>query len=164
MAIEAVVSQLNSSALGKAVSNSEGIAKAPQQGGSFQEILGQMDSGMEFAQQLGLAGKQDLAPNSQMIAMQGDQVAFTPGEEAVGAGKPDASRKLVDMLGEVNKGQIQMDSLMNNILYSGKRLSNQELLCAQAYVFHHAQLIELTVKLADQAVSSTKSVLNTQVQ
>jgi len=71
---------------------------------------------------------------------------------------------VVDLLGDVNKGQMQMDSMVNQILYSGKKFSNQELLCIQAHVFHFAQMTELTVKVAEQGVSSVKSVLNTQIQ
>ena len=165
MAIEALVSQLNSTALGKAIANSEGATKAPQEGSSsFKEIMSQMDSGMEFAQQLNLAGKQDVSPNSQMQALQGDTVSFQPTDQVSNATSPDAGKKVVDMLGDVNKSQMQMDSMMNNILYSGKRFSNQELLVLQAHVFQHAQTVEIMVKMADQVVGSTKSVLNTQIQ
>ncbi|MFA4873728.1 MAG: hypothetical protein WC956_08920 [bacterium] len=167
MAIEAVVSQLNSSALGKAVGNSEGIAKTAQQGeggGSFKEILGKMDSGANFAADMGLAGNQDITPTSQMVSMGGEGVSFTPTEQVTQIGQPQAGEKALDMLGEVNKGQMQMDSLVNHILYSGKKFSNQELLVIQAHVFHFAQMTELTVKVAEQGVSSVKSVLNTQVQ
>jgi len=67
------------------------------------------------------------------------------------------------MLSEVNKGQMQMDSLVNHVLYSGKKFSQQELLVVQAHVFHYAQMTELTVKVAEQGVSSFKSVMNTHV-
>jgi hypothetical protein len=165
MAIEAVITQLNGSALGKAIANSEGAAKAPPQGSSFKDVLSQMDgSGMDMAQQLGMSGNQNVAPSEQMVALQGDGVSFQPGDQVSSSTSPDASHKVVDMLGDVNKSQMQMDSLMNNILYSGKRFSSQELLCMQAYVFQHSQTIELMVKLADQTVSSAKSVLNTQIQ
>lgn len=167
MAIEAIVSQLNSSALGKAVGNSEGISKVAQQeqsGGSFKEILAQMDSGADFAADLGLAGKQDIAPTTQMASLGGENISFTPTEQATEVGKPEASEKIIDMLGEVNKGQMQMDSMVNHILYSGRKFSNQELLVIQAHVFHFAQMTELTVKVAEQGVSSVKAVLNTQVQ
>jgi hypothetical protein len=167
MAIEAIVSQLNSSALGKAVGNSEGMAKVAgqqQQGTSFKEVLGSMDSGADFAKDLGLAGQQDASPASQMVSIEGQGVDFMPTEKLTQVGKPEASEKLLDMLGEVNKGQMQMDTLVNHVLYSGKQFSNQELLVIQAHVFHFSQMTELTVKVAEQGVSSVKAVLNTQVQ
>jgi hypothetical protein len=99
-----------------------------------------------------------------MQAITGDDVGFVPTEQVMGLGKPETSAKVVDMLGDVNKGQMQMDSLVNHVLYSGKRFSNQELLVIQAHVFHFAQMTELTVKVAEQSISSVKSVLNTQVQ
>ena len=164
MAIEAVVSQLNGNALGKALANSEGAAKTQQSGSSFKDVMSQMDDAVSFARQFDLAGTTDAKPDSKMLVLQGDQVAFQPGDQVNTAGPTDMTHKVADMLGDVNKSQVQMDSLMNNILYSGKRFSNQELLCMQAYVFQHAQTVELTVKLTDQSVSSVKSVLNTQIQ
>jgi len=94
----------------------------------------------------------------------GESINFDASQETFGIGEPNTSQKLVDLLGEVNKGQIQMDSLVNNILYSERKFSNQELLCIQAHVFHFAQMTELTVKIAEQGVTSIKGVLNTQVQ
>lgn len=163
MAIEAVVSQLNSSALGKAVSNSQGAADAAQKKSSFSDIMKKIDSGTEFADQLGMLDK-SITPVENMRALNGDAVSFTPADQVTKVGRPEASEKLLDMLGEVNEGQMQMDSLVNNILHSGKKFSNQELLVIQAHVFHFAQMTELTVKVAEQGVSSVKAVLNTQVQ
>jgi len=164
MVLDAVVTQLNSSALGKAVTNSEGAAKAVEQGASFNDILSEkMDGGMEFADAMGMMDN-DITPTNQMQAMNGADVSYTPEIDVTEVGNPEASEKVLDMLGEVNKGQMQMDSLVNHILYSGKKFSNQELLVIQAHVFHFAQMTELTVKVAEQGVSSLKSVLNTQVQ
>jgi len=163
MAIEAVVSQLNSSALGKAVDNSKGAADAAKGGSSFADVMKKIDSGQEFADQLGVLDR-SITPAENMRSLEGDTVAFQPHDQVTEIGRPEASRKLLDMLGEVNEGQMQMDSLVNNILHSGKKFSNQELLVIQAHVFHFAQMTELTVKVAEQGVSSIKSVLNTQVQ
>ena len=164
MAIESVVSQLNASALGKAVGNSEGVAKAAEQSVGFKDLLSQkMDGGMEFAQQMGLLDT-DITPVNQMQAIEGGSVSFTPELEVAEISRPQTSEKVLDMLGEVNKGHMQMDSLVNHILHSGKKFSNQELLVIQAHVFHFAQMTELTVKVAEQGVSGIKSILNTQVQ
>jgi hypothetical protein len=92
MAIEALVSQLNGNALGKALANSEGVTRAPQEGSSsFKEIMSQMDGGMEFAESLNLAGKQDVSPSSQMVALEGDTVSFQPTDQVADA-PPDAGR------------------------------------------------------------------------
>jgi len=164
MAIEAIVGKLNKEVLGKAVSKSEGMAKEASKGVSFQETMTKVESGAEFADMLGIGGNQEINPTEQMQALNGDGVSFMAGEEDVSIGSPGGSEKVVNLLGEVNKGQMQMDSLVNHILYSGKKFSNQELLVIQAHVFHFAQMTELTVKVAEQSVSSVKSVLNTQVQ
>lgn len=163
MAVEHVISKLSSDALGKAVEKSQGMAKPLEQGTSFKEVLNNIDVGKEFAEQLGI-GDASFQPTGKMQTLEANAVNFKPGDEVTSIGKPETSRKIVDMLSEVNKGQMQMDSLVNNILYSGKKFSNQELLCIQAHVFHYAQMTELTVKVAEQGVSSVKAVLNTQVQ
>ena len=164
MVIDAMVTQLNSSALGKAMTNSEGASKVAEQGASFKDMLAEkMDGGMEFADAMGMMDN-DITPTNQMQSMNGSDVSYTPETNVTDVSNPEASEKVLDMLGEVNKGQMQMDSLVNHILYSGKKFSNQELLVIQAHVFHFAQMTELTVKVAEQGVSSLKSVLNTQVQ
>lgn len=164
MAIEAIISKLNSEALGKAVAKSDQAASSAGKPSPFQEMLSRMESGAEFAQMLGVSDRPDGVPAGQMQALGGEQVAYSPSENATGIGQPAATERVVDMLGEVNKGQLQMDSLVNHVLYSGRRFSNQELLVIQAHVFHFAQMTELTVKVAEQGISSVKAVLNTQVQ
>ena len=164
MALEAVVGKLSTEALGKAVVKSDEVAR-PVENSPFKEMLSQMDNGQEFSDSLGMGESgQDINPTNQVQAMGGDGVSFTPTEGATGVTDPAASEKVVDMLGEVNKGQMQMDTLVNHVLYSGKKFSNQELIVIQAHVFHFAQMTELTVKVAEQGVSSVKTVLNTQVQ
>lgn len=164
MTINAIVGKLNKEALGKAVVKSEGMARAPTEGASFKDMMTKMESGQEFAEMLGIDKGQAVDPTGNMRALDGEGISFMAGEEATAMAKPQASEKVVNLLGEVNKGQMQMDSVMNHILYSGKKFSNQELLVIQAHVFHFAQMTELTVKVAEQSVSSVKAVLNTQVQ
>ncbi len=165
MAIEAMIGKLNSQALGKAVNQADGLQKPVKQGGgSFKEMLNRVDTGTDFAELMGIGGSTDVNPTAKMQALGGEGVNYMPDEAVTQVADPGASEKVVDMLGEVNKGQMQMDSLVNHILYSGKKFSNQELLVVQAHVFHFAQMTELTVKVAEQGVSSVKSVLNTQVQ
>jgi len=161
-----IISKLSSEALGKAVTKSEGTVSQLQQQGSssFKDILAEMDSGQNFAEMIGINNNAAIDPTGNMQTLAGNKVDFKPGEDATGLSKPDTSQKVVDLLGDVNKGQMQMDSLVNQILYSGKKFSNQELLCIQAHVFHFAQMTELTVKVAEQGVSSVKAVLNTQIQ
>jgi hypothetical protein len=163
MAVEAVVSKLSSEALGKAVDKSSQATQPLPKESSFKEILNNTDAGKAFAEQLGI-GQDILSSSVDLHSLGGQDVAFSPENNAVGIGQPDTGKKIVDMLSVVNNGQIQMDSLVNNVMYSEKKFSNQELLCIQAHVFHFAQMTELTVKIAEQGVSSVKSVLNTQVQ
>lgn len=164
MAVETLVGKLSSEALGKAITHSENVSQRPSGGPSFREILSEVESGADFANMLGVGAGQDTTTMSQMASIGGDGINFTPSEGAVEVSGPDTSEKVLDMLSQVNKGQMQMDSLVNHVLYSGRKFSNQELLVIQAHVFHFAQVTELTVKVAEHAVSSTKAVLNTQVQ
>ncbi len=163
MAIETVVSKLSTQALDKAVNKTAKQGQSLPGGNSFQDVLNNVDAGKEFADQLGIG--QDITSRTvDMKSLGANQIDYAPGQDVTGVGQPEAGKKVLDMLSVVNNGQIQMDSLVNNILYSEKKFSNQELLCVQAHVFHFAQMTELTVKIAEQGVSSVKSVLNTQVQ
>jgi len=163
MAYGAIVGKLNSKALAKAVTKTEGLSKQVDKGSSFKDLITKMESGNEFADMLGM-GDQKIDPTSKMQSLQADDVSFSPAEKVSEVSRPDVGEKVLDMMGEVNKGQMQMDSLVNHVLYSGKHFSNQELMVIQAHVFHFAQMTELTVKVAEQGVSSVKSVINTQVQ
>lgn len=163
MAIDSIVGQLNVEALGKALTKSDDIAKPASGGLSFQDVLTNMDSGADFASQMGIGGQANVNPTANMVSMGGEGVGFSPELNDVLAQKPDSSRKLVDMLSEVNKGQNQMDMLVNEIMYSGKQFSNQELLVVQAHVFHFAQMTELTVKVAEHGLTSFKAMYNTQI-
>ena len=164
MAHGAIVGKLNSKALSKAVTKATEVAQPTGQTTPFQEILNRVESGAEFADMLGVGKSQNPNPTAQMQALEADAVAFTPEEGVTEISSPEASEKVLDLLGEVNKGQMQMNSLVNHVLYGGKKFSNQELLVIQAHVFHFAQMTELTVKVAEQGVSSMKAVMNTQVQ
>src|SRR3989338_3665233 len=165
MAVESLLGKLNSQALTKAVEKStQSAAQMEQQGSNFKDVLSQVDSsGPEMLDMLGI-GEKNIEPAAHMEAVSAETIDYAPGQEVTGTAAPDSSRKLVDMLSGVNKGQMQMDGLVNNILYSDKKFSNQELLVIQAHVFQWAQMTELTVKIAEHGVSSVKSVLNTQVQ
>jgi hypothetical protein len=132
-------------------------------GQSFKAILDGMDVGNELVQNLGLDNR-DLSPTNQIQSLGGSGIDFNPVNGVANSTGPNTGERILDMLGEVNKGQIQMDSIVNHILYSGQKFSSQELLVIQAHVFHFAQMTELTVKVAEQGVSSLKSVFNTQVQ
>lgn len=130
---------------------------------SFKQIMGGMDSGEQFAKQIGAIEDFGGLPSQQMNALPADGIEVSNNAN-VGLQPPDGTQKVVDMLSEVNNGHMKMDQMVNEILYSGKRFSNQELLAIQAQVFHFAQITELVVKAADQGVGSVKAVLNTNIQ
>lgn len=163
MAAESIVTKLNAQVLSKAVEQTNVGAERPSTGMSFQEVLNESTKSSEtFADMMGIR-ETNTTPTAHMESLNGDAINFVP-EQAEAIHGPDGSRKVVEMLSEVNKSHLQMDSLVNHILYSGKRFNNQELLVIQAHVFHIAQMSELTVKVAEQGVSSVKAVLNTQLQ
>lgn len=164
MSVEKIVSKLNGDVLGSAAMKTESMTKPASQGSSFKDMLAQMDSGMEFAEQVGANSNTNMMPVEQMQSLEGNNVQFAVGTDMIADNKSTSSQKVLDMLGEVNKNHMQMDSVVNHILYSGKKFSNQELLVIQAHVFQFAQMTELTVKVAEHGVSSVKAVLNTQVQ
>ena len=117
------------------------------EGGSpFQKMMEGMNAGQEMADLLGIGKDSASLSKGKMESISAANIDFDPAEMNIGLEEPKGVEKVVDMLSEVNKGQMQMDNLVNEILYSEKRFSNQELLAIQAHVFHFAQMSELTVK------------------
>ncbi|MBI4126615.1 MAG: hypothetical protein HY465_03895 [Deltaproteobacteria bacterium] len=167
MASEALLGKLNAQALSKALDHSNMTSQqsaTSTQNSSFKDMMAAAEnSGDEMTRMLGM-GNTDVTPVNQVVALSGNDVPFTPGNVGIGVEQPDGSRKVLNMLADVNRGQLQMDSLVNHVLYSGKRFNNQELLVIQSHIFHFAQMTELTVKVAEHGISSVRSVLNTQVQ
>jgi len=162
MAVNNAIAKLGQQALSKATSKTEQLKPINNKGG-FAEVLNNMQSAEDFARSLGMtSGK--IEPAEGMRALPANGVNFSPVDSITKPQGPQVSRKVVDMLSEVNDGQIQMDSLINQILHSENRFNPQELLAVQAHVYHYAQMAELTVKVAEHGISSTKQVLNTQVQ
>lgn len=162
MAVNNAVAKLGQQALSKAANRTEQLKPIDQKGG-FAEVLNNMQSAQDFAQSLGMtSGNVESAKG--VRAIPADAVSFSPTDSVTKPDGPQVGRKVVDMLSEVNDGQIQMDSLINQILHSENKFNPQELLAVQAHVYHYAQMAELTVKVAEHGISSTKQVLNTQVQ
>ena len=162
MAINNAVAKLGQQALSKATSKTEQLKPINNKGG-FAEVLNNMQSAEDFARSLGMtSGKIESAKGMQALPANG--VDFSPVDSVTRSDGPQVSKKVVDMLSEVNDGQIQMDSLVSQILHSENKFNPQELLAIQAHVHHYAQMAELTVKVAEHGISSTKQVLNTQVQ
>lgn len=164
--MDPIYGKLATTAIEQAAKKSEKETMQPLEGSDspFKQMLQEMDTGgPEMADMLGI-GKDTSLGSGKIETISAENIQIDPAQVNVGLEDPKGTEKIVDMLSEVNKGQMQMDNLMNDILYSGKRFSNQELLAIQAHVFHFAQMTELTVKVAEHGVSSVKTVLNTQVQ
>ncbi len=167
--MDAILGKLATSAIQQAAKDSVKSAAQPVDGGEspFKKMLDTMNGGSdgtEMAKSMGVGNDSGIGTNSNMGVISAEGINVNPAELKVGLEQPKGAEKVVDMLSEVNKGQMQMDNLVNEILYSGKKFSNQELLAIQAHVFHFAQMTELTVKVAEQGVGSVKTVLNTQIQ
>ncbi|MBI1910170.1 MAG: hypothetical protein HYS22_08390 [Deltaproteobacteria bacterium] len=71
--------------------------------------------------------------------------------------------KVGDILAEVNRGQLQMEGIME-IAMSGRRFSPSELLAMQAGVYQIAQEMELTSKVFEQVNTAHKTLWNTNFQ
>lgn len=130
----------------------------------FKQMLDSISTGEDYASRLGMMNGEIGLPSYDVSAISASGIPIDTANINVGLDQPDGINKVVDLLSEVNDGHMQMESMVNQILYSGKRFSNQELLAIQAHVFHYAQITELVVKAADQGVGSIKAVLNTNVQ
>lgn len=143
-----------------------GAGSAAPQGQSFQDVLSGADSELnmnELTSSLGVDASDLSSGMGQFQAISAENVTMDPTQLQVGTGNSSGADKVVDMLSEVNKGQMQMDNLLNDVLYSGKKFSNQELLVIQAQIHHFSEMTELTVKVAEQAVNNIRQIQNTQV-
>lgn len=161
--------KLSANVIDKAVQETikrQGSTVMPEESSPFKQMLDQMNDGMEFARNLGMTAN-DIGFSFPTQGLDSISAAGIPIDEANLAIRHDSQSgidKVVAILSDVNDGQMRMENLVNEILYGGKRFSNQELLAIQAHVFHVAQMTELAVKVADHGVSSTKAVLNTNIQ
>ncbi len=71
--------------------------------------------------------------------------------------------KTMDLLSDVNRGALQMDSLMD-LTTSGRKFTPPELLAMQAGMHQIALSIDLTGKIVEQINTGTKQLLNTSFQ
>ena len=93
-----------------------------------------------------------------------DQKATVKGVDPVAA-KGEASKvtgMMSKMIGDIEKGQGVMDTLINGGL-SGKNFSSSELLALQAGMYKYTQELELTGKVVEKATTGLKDTLKTQV-
>ncbi|PIR20318.1 MAG: hypothetical protein COV45_07145 [Deltaproteobacteria bacterium CG11_big_fil_rev_8_21_14_0_20_47_16] len=160
--MDIVLGKVGSQTLGKAVTD----AAAKPQGSSFQDVLSGADSQLDMqdlTSQLGVDTSDLSSSLGQFNAIPAESVNVDPSHFNVGTTSANGTDKVVDMLSEVNKGQMQMDNMLNEVLYSGKKFSNQELLVMQAQMHHFSEMTELTVKVAEQAVNNLRQIQNTQV-
>lgn len=170
MAMDAAAAKIGKAALEASVKAvGDGAAKAQQlpvpEASPFQQMLNGMGStGADFAASIGVNPADLQNTMGAVQSMSAEGILPLPEWLDVGPMKESGMSKVVDLLSEVNHGQMKMDNLLNEILYGNQKFSNQELLAIQAHIFHFAQLTELTVKVAGEGVSSVKSILNTQVQ
>jgi hypothetical protein len=72
------------------------------------------------------------------------------------------SSLMMGMVANIEKGQVQLDKLINGGL-SGKNLSNTELLGLQAGMYKYSQELDLCSKVVEKATSGLKDTLKTQV-
>lgn len=136
----------------------------PGEDSPFKQMLDSMGSGKEFTQNLGLDNQKIGLAGSNLGAISAEGIPVDVSNMGVGLERPDGISKIVDLLSDVNDGHMQMEGMVNQIMFSERRFSNQELLALQAHMFHFAQVTELVVKVADQGLGSVKAVLQTNIQ
>lgn len=161
--MDIVLGKVGTQAVGQAVGDA---ASSTSKGSSFQDALASADNELnmnDLSSSLGVDANDLSSGMGQFQAISAENVTMDPTKLQVGTGNTSGTDKVVDMLSEVNKGQMQMDSLLNDVLYSGKKFSNQELLVIQAQIHHFSEMTELTVKVAEQAVNNIRQIQNTQV-
>lgn len=159
-----VTNKLATQVLQKAFENSSQVeGKTATTGqGNFADLFKNAQSDLDFPKALGI-GDNRLLSNSPAQAISAEQIAVDPDAVTLQFDK-GKNPVLVDLLSDFNSQSQRMDTLMNDVIFGNRRYSNQELLVMQAQIFHMAQEVELTVKVAELGVSSFKGVMNTQIQ
>lgn len=160
--MDIVLGKVGTQAVGQAVGEA---AKSTTTGSNFQDVMSGLDNQLnmnELTSSLGVDTSDLSSGMGQFQSISAENVTMDPEKFQVGSTSGNNADKVVDMLSEVNKGQMQMDNLLNDVLYSGKKFSNQELLVIQAQIHHFSEMTELTVKVAEQAVNNLRQIQNTQ--
>lgn len=167
MAIDAAAAKVGKAALDasvKTVSEKPSVSTSnvmPEES-PFKQMMNNM--GTDFAASIGVSPADLQNGPGEIQSLSAEGISPLPEWLDVGVDKPSGAQTVVDLLSEVNHGQMRMDNLLNEILYGGRKFSNQELLAVQAHIYHYSQITELTVKVAQEGVSSVNKVLQTQVQ
>lgn len=100
----------------------------------------------------------------QMQSVSGDSIKLSTEDLSKDAENQIQSKnKVGEILGEVNRGQLQMEGIME-IAMSGRHFSPSELLAMQAGVYQIAQEMELTSKVFEQVNNAHKTLWNTNFQ
>lgn len=159
--MDIVLGKVGAHTVGQAVGDA---ASSGSKGSSFQDAMSTAENELnmnELSSALGVPAEDLQSGMGQFQAISAEGISVdTTKLQVSNASNTD---KVVDMLSEVNKGQMQMDNLLNEVLYSGRKFSNQELLVIQAQIHHFSEMTELTVKVAEQAVNNIRQIQNTQV-
>lgn len=74
-----------------------------------------------------------------------------------------SQHKILDLLSEVNRGQLHMESILE-LATSGRGFKPQELLALQAGVYQIAQELEITSKVAENFSMNVRTLMNTNFQ
>lgn len=163
-----IASKFGSQVIEKAISEitkEQKFTSLPQDGSSpFKQMFDSIGESQDYAKSLGMTADDMGMPSSDISALSAEGISLDPANAPVGIPQPNGTTTVINLLSEVNNGQMNMEKMVNQIMYGGKKFSNQELLAIQAHVFHFAQVTELVVKAADQGVSSLKAIMNTNIQ
>ncbi|MDO8494798.1 MAG: hypothetical protein Q7S68_05625 [Deltaproteobacteria bacterium] len=157
--------KLSTQVLEKALENTQKENRPMQAGDSpFQDMLQNTEEMMNLSDMLG-AGKGQTVPTGDVGVMSAQDIQFDMSNNggAYNVDKVQGS-SVVGMLSDFNQQQMNMDGLINEIMYGKNKFNNNELLAIQAHVFHVAQMTEMTVKAVELTVSSFKGIMNTQIQ
>ena len=158
-----IAGKIATQAITKAVEKSQEGTQAPKAtGDAFSKMLQNAQGDFDFANMLGVGNNKAL-PTGKVESLSAEGIPFDA-KTVTHAEGSTAGQKVVGMLSDFNQQQSQMDTLVNQILHSEKKFSNQELLAIQSHVYHLAQMTELTVKSVELGVTSFRGIMNTQVQ
>lgn len=130
----------------------------------FAQLMNDMGSQQDLTKSLGINPADMSTEKSGFKAITAEGIDPIPANLEVGSIETSPADFVGDLLGDMNRGQNNMEGMLSDMLYSGREMSMQELLAVEARIFYYTQYFEMGVKAASESVSSFRQILNQQVQ
>ena len=91
------------------VGKQQGFTNVPQEGSPFKQMLDSMYTGSDLTHSLGITNQEIGLPSHEISSISASGIDVDMSVLGVGLDRPSGINKVVDLLSEVNKGQMKME-------------------------------------------------------